>query len=134
PDAAGKRQAQGESHPAAPAARPAVETLENRTMMSATVPTALAAPVVGPPIIPPPIFGRISGVKYNDLNANGVRDAGEPGLANWRIYLDANNNGALDAGERNTLTGATGAYSFNVLPPGTYHVREVQQAGWRRTA
>lgn len=28
----------------------------------------------------------ISGMKYNDLNGNGVKDEGEPGLAGWDIY------------------------------------------------
>jgi len=28
-----------------------------------------------------------SGTKFNDLNGNGVKDAGEPGLAGWKINL-----------------------------------------------
>jgi len=102
------------------------EPLEGRTLMSAATALPLTPTIPIPPPLPLPL-GRISGVKYNDLNANGVRDIGEPGLANWRIYLDANNNGVLNAGERNTLTNATGAYSFSLLAPGVYHVREVQQ-------
>ena len=31
--------------------------------------------------------GSISGQKFHDLNANGVKDAGEPGLAGWRKSL-----------------------------------------------
>src|SRR3989338_4482613 len=31
--------------------------------------------------------GSICGVKYNDLNGNGVRNAGEPRLPNWTINL-----------------------------------------------
>src|SRR5262249_37087936 len=42
----------------------------------------------------------ISGQKFHDLNANGVKDAGEPGLAGWRVYIDANGNGILDATEQ----------------------------------
>ena len=40
-------------------------------------------------------------MKYNDLNANGIKDEGEPGLAGWtiRVYVDTNGNGTLDAGE-----------------------------------
>ncbi len=41
----------------------------------------------------------IRGTKWNDLNGNGVRDAGEPGLAGWTIYVDANDDGTLDPGE-----------------------------------
>jgi hypothetical protein len=39
---------------------------------------------------------RIGGVVYNDLNGNGIRDAGEPGLNNIRTYQDLNNNGIFD--------------------------------------
>ena len=38
----------------------------------------------------------ISGSQYNDANANGVREAGETGLAGRRMFLDLNNNGVLD--------------------------------------
>lgn len=39
----------------------------------------------------------ITGLKYNDLNANGVRDAGEPGLAGWRIFVDSIPNQQFDS-------------------------------------
>src|SRR2546426_7780858 len=45
--------------------------------------------------------GTKSGVKFNDLNANGVKDVGEPGLAGWTIsaYTDGNGDGTLSATE-----------------------------------
>jgi hypothetical protein len=73
----------------------------------------------------------ISGTLFHDLNANGVRDAGEPGLSGWTVFLDANNNGILDAGEISTVTNGGGGYSFNDLGPGTYRVRLVPQSGWQ---
>ncbi len=42
------------------------------------------------------------GVKYHDLNANGVKDAGEPGLSGWTIRAYSDTNGErhpLQAGE-----------------------------------
>jgi len=30
--------------------------------------------------------GTIRGQKWNDVNANGIKDAGEPGLAGWTIF------------------------------------------------
>lgn len=81
-----------------------------------------------------PSDGEISGIKWNDLNGNGVREAGEPGLAGWMIYLDTNNNGGLDAGEPTQLTGAEGRYVFRRLAPGGYTVREVAQTGWTQTS
>ncbi len=40
--------------------------------------------------------GSISGQKWNDLNGDGIKDSEEPGLADWRIYVDENNNGMYD--------------------------------------
>ena len=75
----------------------------------------------------------IAGVKFHDLDGDGMRDAGEPGLAGWLIYLDANGNNMLDANERGTITDADGLYSFGSLADGTYRVREVSQVGWEQT-
>jgi hypothetical protein len=85
------------------------------------------------------VTGSISGVKFNDLDGNGVRDAGEQGLGDWVIYIDANNNGALDDNEAYTITDANGNYTFTGLATGlgdlsTYRLREVQQDGWTQTA
>jgi hypothetical protein len=78
--------------------------------------------------------GTISGIVFNDLNGNGLKDTGEPGLPNWRVYLDANNNKLFDTSEKSVITPTGGAYSFTGLNAGTYNVREVDQSGWARTA
>ena len=44
-----------------------------------------------------------SGMKFNDLNGNGVKDGGEPGLGGWTIFLDEG-NGVFDGPELNTTT------------------------------
>ena len=31
------------------------------------------------------------------MNANGIKDASEPGIPNWTVYLDGNSNGILDS-------------------------------------
>src|SRR4029077_12260933 len=41
-------------------------------------------------------LGSISGIKFVDVNGNGVRDAGDTGVAGITVFLDANNNGVLD--------------------------------------
>ena len=79
------------------------------------------------------LAGRIEGDKFNDLDGDGVRDAGEPGLAGWTIYLDSDNDGVLDAGEPTQITDASGHYAFSGLLPGSYSVREVLQSGWGQT-
>ncbi len=77
--------------------------------------------------------GRICGSKWNDLNGDGVPDAAEPSLANWRIYLDLNQNGLWDAGEPFQFTDATGSFEFAGLAVGSYTVAEEVQAGWQQT-
>ena len=66
----------------------------------------------------------ISGQKWNDLNADGIRDAGEPILANWPITLTP--GGAIN-------TDTNGYYYFMGLTPGAYTVTEGSQPGWVQT-
>ncbi len=76
----------------------------------------------------------ISGQKFNDLNNNGVKDAGELGLANWQIFLDSiTPDGLFQQGEPTTITDAAGNYTLKDIPAGTFQVREVQQNGWTLT-
>lgn len=75
------------------------------------------------------VTGSISGLKFNDLNGNGIRDAGEPGLQGVTVFLDANGNGVLDAGEERRITDVNGNYSFAGLASGTYRVRQDLPAG-----
>jgi len=76
---------------------------------------------------------EIQGIKFNDLDGDGVRDAGEMGIAGWTMYLDANDSGAYDSGEPTAITGPTGQYSFGDLYAGDYSVGEIQQSGWTQT-
>src|SRR5207253_1924014 len=72
----------------------------------------------------------ISGLKFNDINGNGVRDAGEPGLPGWTIQATNLSTGAVST----AVSDATGSYSFPALPGGAYRVREVVQPGWVQTS
>ena len=87
----------------------------------------LAAPALAP-------LGSIEGFKWEDLDADGIWDTGEKGLANWTIYLDSVNNETLDPWELSAVTDANGKYSFVNLGPGNYAVREVNQTGWIQTS
>lgn len=78
-------------------------------------------------------MATISGLKWNDVDADGVKDTTEPGLANWTIFLDTNQNGQLDTGETSTTTDANGNYTFTNLAAGTYTVTDVVQSGWEKT-
>jgi len=74
-----------------------------------------------------------SGMKFHDLDADGVKDDGEPGLEGWTIYVDYNDDGELDADEPSATTAADGSYTITGINPGTWKVREVGQAGWTQT-
>lgn len=67
---------------------------------------------------------EIHGVKFDDLNGNHQRDAGEPVLAGDKIFIDLNRDNILDAGEPTAVTQSDGSYSFTNLAPGAYVVRE----------
>ncbi len=80
------------------------------------------------------LFGKalkssISGVVFVDANKNGVRDAGENGLAGVTLRLTGNN----DLGQivnLTTVSGVGGAYSFNPLRSGSYSVTQVTPTGY----
>ncbi|MDD4652193.1 MAG: SdrD B-like domain-containing protein, partial [Methanothrix sp.] len=74
-----------------------------------------------------PLSG-ISGTKFEDLNGNGIRDAGEPGLVGWTINLTSGSTIIA-----NTTTGSEGVYSFTNITPGSYTVAEAAQAGWNQS-
>lgn len=76
--------------------------------------------------------GVVHGMKFNDLDADGVHDVGEPGLQGFRIFSDANGNGVFDTGEVSDLTDASGNYLLR-LPAGTHTIREVAAAGFSQT-
>jgi hypothetical protein len=75
--------------------------------------------------------GSVKGQKWHDLNANGVKDAGEPVVKDWWIYLDTDRDGVHDSGEPAAKTDAAGNYAITGIKwwvpnhdPRTYDVRE----------
>ena len=65
----------------------------------------------------------LSGFVYDDLNNDGVKDSGEPGIANVTVTLSG-------AGTGTTTTAADGSYRFDGLTSGTYTVTETQPTGY----
>lgn len=76
---------------------------------------------------------EISGMKWEDLNGDGHRDPGEPGLAGVIIYLDENRNMELDFEEPMTQTDDEGLFWFTDVRPGDHHVREIVPDGYFQT-
>ncbi len=72
------------------------------------------------------IYGRITGLKFQDLDGDGVLDEGESGLQGVKITLQ----GLGDTGAfAETFTGEDGTFSFDNLFPGDYQVSETVPAG-----
>lgn len=84
-----------------------------------------------PPPPPPPSDpkGSIGCSVFDDLDQNGVRDAGESGIAGVTIrLLNAQNQQVAS-----TVTAADGSYSFANQPVGTYTVVQETPAGYSPT-
>ncbi|MAE65341.1 MAG: hypothetical protein CMJ18_13805, partial [Phycisphaeraceae bacterium] len=88
-----------------------------------------------------PLPGSVHGLKWSDVDGDGDRDSGEPGLAGVTIYSDLNDNGVLDDNEPRTQTMAndpatsfdeSGLYWLEV-PHGFNVIREVVPSGHVQT-
>ena len=84
----------------------------------------------------------VNGVKWLDVNGNGVRDNNEPGLSGVVVYADLNNNGGLDNHEPHAVTmedipltkfDETGLYKLEELKLGPHVLREVIPTGFVQT-
>jgi hypothetical protein len=77
-----------------------------------------------------------SGTKFFDVNANGLRDPGDPGIPRFQIFADYSPfNGELDPGEPRTFSDDEGHWVlYDIRPPtGTYQLRETLLARRSRT-
>ena len=88
--------------------------------------------------VPFSVCASKSGTKFHDKNANGTKDAEEPGLEDWTInlYQDTGTKGSYD-GEllfQTTTTDENGAYSFANLFSGDYIVCEELKMDWFQSA
>jgi len=60
---------------------------------------------------------------WNDVNADGVKQAAERGIGSVLVYLDTNHDGIYQTNEPAVLTDTNGYYIFTNLLSGTYTVR-----------
>jgi methionine-rich copper-binding protein CopC len=70
----------------------------------------------------------VTGNVYNDVNGDGVRQSGEPGLQGWTV--DLMQNGSV---VQSVTTDANGNYAFTGVAGGSYQVSEVVQSNWVQT-
>ena len=66
------------------------------------------------------VNNSISGMLWLDLNDDGIRDANEPAIANYPVYLCKSDN--LYNVVQTAYTNESGAYSFIDIEPGAYVV------------
>lgn len=71
-------------------------------------------------------LGSIGDRVWNDLNGDGVQDAGEAGLSGWTVTI----TGPVNA---STTTGANGLYDFPNLPAGVYTACVTPVSGFAQT-
>ncbi|QLG69612.1 MAG: internalin, putative [Candidatus Woesebacteria bacterium] len=74
--------------------------------------------------------GSVAGIKYNDINGNGVKNDGENGLSGWTVKL-MDEAGTTELAS--TTTDVNGNYSFMNIVPGNYKVCEINQTDWSNT-
>ncbi|MFC1972114.1 type II secretion system protein J [Chloroflexota bacterium] len=78
-----------------------------------------------------PLFtASVSGMKFDDQDADGATWEGEPGLDNWTIFVDYDDDDVLDANEPYDITDANGDYKITGIAPGVWKVKEVAQTGY----
>jgi len=78
--------------------------------------------------------GSVSGAVWNDVNGNGLREAGDLGLSGWTVFVDMDADGILDAGEPQATSAADGSYSIANISAGTVNIYVQPTVGWRATA
>ena len=77
-----------------------------------------------------PVYSSLGDFVWEDLDANGVQDPGEPGIQGVRVFLyDANTDQIVAVAE----TGPSGEYLFDELNDGEYYVQFGGVAGFTNT-
>ena len=76
---------------------------------------------------PAPQLGSLGDRVWNDVNRNGIQEAGEPGVVNVTVELKDCGGNLL----RTTTTNASGIYSFGNLAAGCYLVNVVLPGGFQ---
>ncbi len=70
-------------------------------------------------------FTKVDGYVFNDLNSNGVREDGEPGVADYLVVLKDRENSEIDRMSISAVTDQNGYYVFEkAYPMGSWMILE----------
>ena len=109
--------------PTVTATTPVTPTVAATATITPTIAaTATVTPTIAATATPSP--GTINGTVFNDLNANGIQNTGEEGIAGVTVTLD---------GTTTTTTDANGNYSFTDVPAGRHTVMETDLTNYVST-
>ncbi|HWM69579.1 MAG TPA: SdrD B-like domain-containing protein, partial [Steroidobacteraceae bacterium] len=72
---------------------------------------------------------KLSGIVFADINNNGLKDTGDPGISGVTVTLTGT-DARGSAVSLTTTTSSTGAYSFSNVLPGTYQIAETQPTAY----
>ena len=110
------------------AVRPGAAVTPTRQLPLEPLNTAFL-PLATPTRTPTPI--SLGNFVWDDLDADGVQDAGEPGVAGVTVQLwNSTLTGLIDS----TLTNVSGQYTLVAPTPGDYRIRVVLNSGEKYTA
>lgn len=68
------------------------------------------------------LSAALFGYVWRDVDGDGLRDSGEPGISGVSLCLDTNNDGSCAGEATTTTTDANGRYVFSALAAGSYRV------------
>lgn len=98
-----------------------------------TIGEQLAVPIEGVPAIQPtflettiPAPSTLEGLVWDDTNANGLQDNGEPGMNTIPVYLYQQDNFLINT----TTTNNKGYYHFTKLATGAYYLQVTLRTGY----
>jgi hypothetical protein len=80
--------------------------------------------------------GTINVTKYHDLSANGTKEANEPYLGGWQMFLDLNSDQTFNGNDVAQTTGdgtggtTLGLATFSNADTGTYQLCETLKTDW----
>ncbi|HEX8119737.1 MAG TPA: SdrD B-like domain-containing protein [Solirubrobacteraceae bacterium] len=79
-------------------------------------------------------FASVSGTVWDDIDGDGIRDAGDNGIAGFTTWVDYDGDNALDAGEPSAVSGGTGTYAIAGVRAGSWTLRQAPNGAYACTA